>query len=296
MHLVRDLGIGIGYREPLKSVVTSSGLVGWIEVISEHYMGDREKREALEVLRTEFPDLPVIPHGIEMSIGTVGDDSRWRTYLAELATVVEAFDAPWFSDHLCFTRTSTAELGTLMPVPRTREMARHVADRARMAMDVVGRPFLLENIAYHFSWGDELTEAQFVTEVVERSGCHLLLDLTNLTYNAENHRFDPRTFIDSIPYQRVLQVHLAGGVEQEGTYYDTHSMPVPTAVWSLLGDLLARHPVPAVMLERDQRLDLTDEITADLRTASALLTSSRTRSPVARMAIARAEPRSDRWS
>ncbi|MCX4753385.1 DUF692 domain-containing protein [Kitasatospora purpeofusca] len=267
---VPELGTGIGYREPIHEIATDPGLVEWVEVISEHYMGATRKRESIDSLLERIPEIPVVPHGIEMSIGSVGDDGRWDAYLEELAAVVEGFDAPWFSDHLCFTRTSTAELGTLLPLPRTRESARHVARRARRAVERVGRPFLLENIAYHFSWGDELTEAQFVTEIVEASGCHLLLDLTNLTYNARNHGFDALDFIREIPYERVVQVHLAGGVEEEGTYFDTHSMPVPEPVWELLGALLEFHPVPAVMLERDQRLDRTEEIATDLRRATEL--------------------------
>jgi uncharacterized protein (UPF0276 family) len=258
-------GVGVGYRRPLEDVVLEQGAVDWVEVISEHFMADLGKPESGQVLKERLGNLPVVPHGVEMSIGTPGDEGRWDRYVSELVKVVELFDSPWCSDHLCFTRSAAGELATLTPLPRTWEAVDRVARRARIVTERTGVPFLLENISYHMSWGDELTEAEFLSEVLVKSGCYLLLDLTNLHYNAVNHGFSAEEFLTSIPLDRVRQVHLAGGTDHGGVMMDTHSETVPEEVWSLL-KLLGQHtPVPAVMLERDQRLDKHDEIRGDLR-------------------------------
>jgi len=262
------LGVGLGYRPELHALATGSGLVDWIEIISEHYMEDRA---AVERLRQQFPGVPIVPHGIEMSIGTLGNDREWLRYISALRELVSALDAPWFSDHLCFTHSGGENLAMLAPLPRTGEMAAHVGRRAREAQETVGKPFLLENVAYHLSWGDELSEAEFVSRVISESGCYLLLDLTNLLYNGKNHGYDPVEFLGSLPLDRVLQVHLAGGVESDGVLYDSHSHSVPPQVWDLLAQVLTVSPLRGVMLERDSRLDRQDEICADLERIRAAL-------------------------
>ena len=257
-----SLGVGLGYRSELDELLSRPRLVDWIEIISEHYMGNLA---AAEHLMGAHPDMPIVPHGVNMSIGTIGNDPEWHKYVDSLAELSEFVNAPWFSDHLCFTHSGDSDIGTLTPLPRTRDVIRHVAERARKAQEIVGKPFLLENIAYHVSWGDNMNESEFVSRVIEESGCYLLLDLTNLLYNGRNHRYDPDDFLDSLPLDRVMQVHLAGGTESDGIFYDTHSHPVPDDVWDLLSRVLQENSKCAAMVERDKRLGETAEIELDLQ-------------------------------
>ncbi|MEV6681863.1 DUF692 domain-containing protein [Streptomyces erythrochromogenes] len=257
------LGSGLGYRRELADGIAASGTaVDWLEVITEHYLfAPPDTRQALRELRRGHP---LVPHGLELSLGSPRPpDPRYVTALAEL---VEEIDAPWFSDHLCFTRSDTISVGTLTPLPRSRAVARDVARRAQRVQDEVGVPLILENITYHIDLPNPLSEAQFIAEVMEHCACGLLLDLTNLDINSRNHHYDVGDFLDTIPLERVVQVHLAGGTQDpDGTARDTHSAPVPERVWGLLAELSARADIKATLLERDQ--DFPEdfaEITAEI--------------------------------
>lgn len=265
---VPRLGIGLGLRPELEPLVLGdTGAVDWLEVIAEHYMG---RPAAVDRLLELAGGRRIVPHGIELSIGTETEPDR--AYLDDLIGLVQAVDAPWFSDHLCFTRSSEFHLGALTPLPRSQPVARSVARRARAVQEAVGRPFLLENIAYHVRMPGELTEGEFITSVVEEAGCGLLLDLANLFQNAVNHEYDAYQLLDQLPLERVIQVHLAGGtLGADRRYHDTHSEAVPEGVWDLLAHLWARAPVAGVLLERDQNLSRTGEILADLGRARALV-------------------------
>ncbi|MER7735568.1 DUF692 domain-containing protein [Streptomyces erythrochromogenes] len=245
------LGSGIGYRTEIKDAIGSPGSrVDWLEVITEHYLfAPPDVRDVLHRLRRRFR---VVPHGLELSIGAPREPSP--RYVDALARLVDEIDAPWFSDHLCFTRAAGVALSTLTPLPRTREIAREVGRRAQRVQAAVGRPLILENVTYYINLESPLSEAQFIAEVMEHCECGLLLDLTNLDINARNHGYSAMEFLDTIPVERVVQVHLAGGTggEDDRMDLDTHSEPVPPAVWDLLTELVARAPVRATLLERDQ--------------------------------------------
>ncbi|GLW10383.1 UPF0276 protein [Microtetraspora sp. NBRC 13810] len=278
---LRELGSGLGYRAELAGVVGEhAGRIDWLEVITEHYLfAPADLREELGELAGRFP---VVPHGVEMSIGSAGEVDG--VYLDALAALVDEIDAPWFSDHLCFTRTEDVLLGLLAPLPRTRDVARELGRKARRVQDAVGRPFLLENITYYVDLATPLTEAQFIAEVMEHCDCHLLLDLANLDINARNHGFDPLGFLDVIPVERVAQVHLAGGIDGVAgeMSLDSHGAAVPERVWELLDELLSRTAVPATLIERDQNFpDDPAELLADLDRARARL-----RRPLARDGVA----------
>lgn len=243
------LGVGIGYRaEIADDTLANAWAVDWLEVITEHYIQTTSERAVRgRQLREQFP---LVPHGIEMSIGTEGevDDA----YLDELAAFVAAVQAPWFSDHLCFTRAGGIALGQLTPLHRTRDAASAIGKKAKYVQDRVGVPFLLENISYYVSLDAELTEAEFITEVIETGDCGLLLDLANVFINSVNHGFDARDFLDQLPLERVVQVHIAGGTWSGRTLLDAHGAPVHDEVWDLLEYAVERCPLKGVLLERDQ--------------------------------------------
>jgi uncharacterized protein (UPF0276 family) len=143
----------------------------------------------------------------------------------------------------------------LMPLPFSREAVKHVAERIHIVQETIERPFLIENITFYMRVpGSEMTEAQFLSEVLERADCGLLLDINNVYVNSLNHKFDPYEFIDQIPLDRTVQVHLAGHkhAKQFATYLDTHGAPVVEPVFDLLSYALKRTDVKAVLLERDQ--------------------------------------------
>lgn len=263
------LGVGLGYRDELRSfIATHRAAVDWLELITEHYIQTTpDRRDRATELQEDFI---LSPHGIEMSIGTNGPVDE--QYLDELASLVASINAPWFSDHLSFTRAGGIALGQLTPLTRTLETARQVAKRAQYVQDRVGAPFLLENITYYFELSPTMTESQFITEVLEHCDCGLLLDVANLYINSVNHGFDPGDFLDSIPLERVVQLHLAGGEWSHDTLVDAHGFPVPPEVWSLLPEVVRRCDVKGIIIERDQNFpDDDQELLHDLTRARAIL-------------------------
>jgi uncharacterized protein len=266
---IPQLGVGIGYRPELGPAIQANfDAIDWLEVITEHYIQTTEDRLArAERLRQDFT---LVPHGIEMSIGSAGVVDQG--YVDALARFVSAVDAPWFSDHLCFTRTDEVALGMLTPVPRTYEMAATIARKAKYVQTRVARPFLLENITYYVDLRGNMSEAEFITAVLQESGCGLLLDLTNLFINSINHGYDPIEFLHAIPLDRVVQIHLAGGSWHGSTLIDSHDHPVPEEVWSLLAYVLVKAPVKGILLERDERFPETfHELGRELTRARRLL-------------------------
>ncbi|NRQ33356.1 DUF692 domain-containing protein [Nonomuraea sp. NN258] len=242
-------GSGLGYRPELADAIDAhADRVDWLEVITEHYLfAPADERERLRGLARRFP---VAPFGRQLSIGSEPEPDP--AYVTALAELVSDLDAPWFGDRLCFTRTEQVALGLPAPLPRTREVARRVAARAQRVQDAVGRPFLLENIAYYVDLASPLTEAQFIAEVLEHCDCGLLLDLAGLDVNARNHGFDPLGFLDAVPLDRVVLAHLAGGADGAEMAVDDHGAPVPPRVWELLAELVSRTPILATAVERDR--------------------------------------------
>lgn len=240
--------MAIGYRAELGREIERLKLeTRYLEVIADQFIGQTPERFELAVELAD--DFIVVPHSLELSIGSI--DAYDRAYAEELVAFAHTLGAPWFSDHLCFTRTRRVRLNSLTPVERTRDMARMVARRACELQQAAGIPFLLENITYHVDLGGELSEHEFLQEVLELSGCGLLLDLANVEINAHNHGYDPYEFLSRIPLERVMQVHLAGGEEYGGILYDSHSHDTPASVWKLLEFVVSQASPRAVVIERD---------------------------------------------
>jgi uncharacterized protein len=219
--------------------------------------------------------VPVVPHGVRLSLGSaeVPDPAR----VGHLAALAERLGAPLVSEHLAFVRAGGLEAGHLLPVPRTREALDVLTGNVRLAQAELGVPLALEHVAALLEWpAPELDEAAFLTEVLERTGALLLLDLANLHANARNHGGDPLAFLDALPLERIAYVHVAGGVEHDGLYHDTHAHPTPPAVLELVAELCSRAAVvcsaercpgrdpPGVMLERDDAYPPEAELAAEL--------------------------------
>jgi uncharacterized protein len=270
------LGVGIGFRaEIAPSVLAHRDRIDFLEVIAEHFLNPtRDARRELATLTRFFP---IVPHAIGLSLGSV--EPPPPAFARGLARLVRDVDAPWFSDHICYTRAGGLDIGHLSPMPRTAEAVDLVARNAVAVREVVGAPMLLENIAYLVDPpGSDLDEADFVAATLDRSGCGLLLDLTNLHANAVNHGYDPYEWLDRVPLDRVVQVHVTGGHWRAGVLVDSHSHATPVDVWALLEHLASRVEVRAVLLERDERFPPFGELLEELdRAREALAAGERSR-------------------
>jgi uncharacterized protein (UPF0276 family) len=235
--------------------------LGFVEIVAEAFPEGRQLPLPLQALRRR--GVQVVPHGVRLSLGSACEPDPAR--LAALATLAGRVDAPLVSEHIAFVRAAGVEAGHLLPVPRTRAMLEVLVANVTTAMAALPVPLALEPIAALFEWPDaEIDEAAFVTELLDRTGALLLLDVANVYANARNHGHDPVAVLDRLPLDRLAYVHVAGGMEESGLYHDTHANPVPPAVFDLLAHLAARRTVPGAMLERDGHFPPTVDLEAEL--------------------------------
>lgn len=253
-------GLGLGWRPEIAGLLSALPGLRFCEMIAESLRGGVPP-PALAILRER--GVTVIPHGISLSLG--GAEPLARKRVAHLAACSQRLGAPLVSEHIAFVRAGGMEAGHLLPVPRSREALEVLVRNVRQAQHRLPVPLALEPIAALFDWpDDELSEADFLVELLWRTDAWLLLDIANVYANAVNRGTDPAELLEKLPLERVAYVHVAGGAEHDGLYHDTHTHATPPAVLKLLAELCARHPPPAIMLERDGAYPPAAELYAEL--------------------------------
>jgi uncharacterized protein (UPF0276 family) len=201
----------------------------------------------------------VVQHGVALYFGSPGKLNR--QHLQKLKCLVRRTGTPWISDHLAWGSVDGRYTHDLLPVPFTFASARHTAAKVKEAQDYLEIPVLVENISSYGQWkASELTEWEFLTEVVEKAGCGILLDVNNVYVTAANHGFDPYCYVDHIPLERVGQIHIAGHSKYQKLLLDTHDHPVADPVWNLYDYVIQKiGPVPT-LLEWDDRIPPFQEV------------------------------------
>jgi len=241
--------------------------VDWFEIISENYMsaGGRPLIN-LDRVRERYP---MVMHGVSLSIGSV--DPLDRDYLDSLKALAERVDPAWISDHLCWTGVDGVNLHDLLPLPYTEEALAHVVDRIGQVQDHLGRRIALENASTYVTFThSEMSEWDFLAEMAKRADCDLLLDVNNIFVSGFNHGFDPIDFIEGLPAERIVQIHLAGHEHNETHIVDTHDAPVIEAVWSLYGEAISRLGPITTMIERDADIPPLADMETELDRARAI--------------------------
>ncbi|PAU50008.1 DUF692 domain-containing protein [Streptomyces albireticuli] len=274
------LGVGIGWRDEIDVVVEQLPGVEWVEVVAENISPDRLP-PSIRLLRAR--GLPVVPHGVALGLGGAGLPDKAR--LDRLARLAGALDAPLVTEHLAFVRSGGTEAGHLLPVPRSREALGVIAENVRVAQRELPVPLALENIAPHFAWPeDELTEAQFLAELADRTGVGLLVDVANLYTGQVNLGVDAAAEIAALPVEAIAYAHVAGGRLIDGVWHDTHTHPLSPPVLELLAELCGRARPPGVLLERDGNYPPPRALSAELEAIRQVLrgdeTGCRTARPV----------------
>ncbi|MET8884393.1 DUF692 domain-containing protein [Streptomyces rubiginosohelvolus] len=294
-----ELGIGIGWRPEIAAEVESLSGIDWVEAVAENLCADHLPDS---LVRLRERGVTVVPHGVALGLG--GADRPDLDRLAGLAARAGLLGAPLVTEHIAFVRAGgplTAsprlEAGHLLPVPRTWDALDVLCENVRIAQDSLPVPLALENIAALITWpGEELTEGQFLAELVERTGVRLLIDVANLHTNHVNLGQDPAKALDELPVEAIAYVHVAGGVEKNGVWHDTHAHPVSEPVLEVLAELRSRVDPPGVLLERDDAFPPGAELAGEL---DAIRTTLRKAAPSAdagpdRAAARKAAPSTDR--
>lgn len=247
-----DLGVGLGLRTVhYTHILEHRPAVGWFELLSENYM--QTAGRPLFYAEAIADRYPVAMHGVSLSIGST--DPLNREYLTELRALRDRTRALWVSDHLCWTGVSGKNTHDLLPLPYTEETLRHVASRVRVVQDFLGAPLALENPSTYVEYaGSSMSEWEFLARLAEEADCALLLDVNNVFVSAHNHGFDPADYLAAIPYDRVVQFHVAGHTNHGTHIIDSHIGPVIDEVWRLLGQAYARAGGASVLLEWDAEI------------------------------------------
>jgi uncharacterized protein (UPF0276 family) len=256
--IVRPLGVGLPYIAALPDELYDPRRLDFVEVTPETLCRERRNgrvrtielvADQLERARLACGALPIVVHGVELSIGSAGGENA--AYLDMLEAFQARWPFAWHSEHLGFQTIpggdgTTLEVGVPLPLPPTAEAARLVAGRSAAIGERYGVPFLLENAACYLSGLPADPEIRddvgLLGAVTEASGCFQLLDLHNVHCNAVNHGTDPYAAIDGMPLGRVLEIHVAGGSWHDGFWMDAHDGRVPEPVWAMLEYALPRTP------------------------------------------------------
>ncbi|MFJ9030972.1 DUF692 domain-containing protein [Streptomyces sp. NPDC102274] len=277
MNDTPQLGIGIGWRPEIADTVEALSGVDWVEAVAEN-LCPGHLPDSLVRLRER--GVTVVPHGVSLGLG--GADRPDARRLADLAERAEALGSPLVTEHIAFVRAGGAltaspvlEAGHLLPVPRTRDALRVLCENIRVAQDSLPVPLAVENIAALICWPDEeMSEGQFLAELVERTGVRLLIDVANLHTNQVNRGEDPAKALDELPVEAIAYVHVAGGIERDGVWHDTHAHPVTAPVLDVLAELRARVAPPGVLLERDDDFPPAAELAGELTTIRETITAA----------------------
>lgn len=259
--MTRPQGVGVGLRRQMfDDIPAISREVDFFELNSPMTWTRR--------LRTAYQDaaaaVPVVVHSLGLSIGTA--DPFDEEALAQLVDVSATVDAGWVSEHLSFSAAGNVALTSFIPLPYSAEMVTLVATKARQLQAHLGRPFLLENITHDMRWpNDEMTEAEFIRDILRLADCGALLDVTNLIINAHLFGYDPMSFLQTLDPERIVQLHVAGyTVDKHGKYWDSHVGDIGPDVLALTDWVLRHTACRAVLIERDTDIEGFDDVREDL--------------------------------
>jgi len=255
--------LGLGLRIPhYEHIFEHWPEVGYLEIISENFMGPAlPPRRNLERVRERYT---LVLHGVGLNL--LGHAPLDEDYLERLCRLADHVDAPFVTDHLCWTGAQGLTHHDLLPTPYVPELVELAAERAYAVQKRLGRPFGLENLSSYVEFeSSTMTEQEFYTAVVREAGCSFMLDINNVYVSSQNHGFDALEYLSAIDFSRVLQVHLAGFTrEPSGTIVDTHDQPVSADVWALYEAAWKMGGPFPTLLEWDDRIPPLPAVLAEL--------------------------------
>lgn len=246
---------------------------GWLEAHAENYFAEGGPLPAL--LGTLHRDYPLSLHGV--GLGLAGPEPLDQAHLARLKSLVDRHQPEVVSEHLCWGAAGGVHFNDLLPIPFTHESLDLVCARVGQLQETLGRTVLIEHLASYLRFAeDEISEPQFLAQLVQRTGCGLLLDLNNLYVNACNHGFDAHDFLAELPAEAIGEIHLAGHtqsiVDGESVLIDTHGSTVCAEVWQLYREAVQRFGARPTLIEWDTDVPALEVLLAEAARADAIVT------------------------
>jgi hypothetical protein len=247
------LGFGLGLRaKHYPYIFEHKPAVDWFEIISENFMDtDGKPRRNLARVAEHYP---IVMHGVSLSIGTV--DALNSDYLHKLKKLADEIKPAWISDHLCWTGVAHKNTHDLLPVPYTEEALKHIIKRIHEVQDFLEHPIALENPSTYLEFkSSTMPEAEFIARMAEESGCNLLLDVNNVYVTCYNHRLNAKQYLDTLPLDKIIQIHLSGHSNKGNHIIDTHDDHVVEDVWNLYKYVIHKSGrIPNSMIEWDDNI------------------------------------------
>ncbi|MEB3340825.1 DUF692 domain-containing protein [Okeania sp.] len=262
-------GAGIGLRSVhYQYILSQKPKINWFEVLSDNYLcAGGLPLFNLEKIRQNYP---VTLHGVGMSLGST--DPLNLDYLTRLKKLAAKVEPDLISDHLSWISVNGHYLNDLIPLVYTEEVMDFVASRILQVQEFLGRQILIENPSPYLTFTDStMSEWEFIEGLLKTADCYLLLDVNNLYVNAINNKIDPLQYLDSIPPNRVKQIHLAGYEAKENYLLDTHGYPVHSPVWELYKEALTRFGAVPTLIEWDTNIPSFEVLMAEANKAEKLL-------------------------
>lgn len=264
----KDLGHGVGLRpKHFSQFFDARPQVDFIEAVTENFMirGGRP----LAVLEKVRKDMPVVLHGVSLSIGAA--EPLDMQYLTELRNLTRKIEPAFISDHLCWGRHGARYVHDLWPLPYTEEALAHVVSRVAMVQETLGRQILLENVSSYVAYAEStMPEWEFLAQIAQQADCGILLDVNNVFVSSRNHHFDAQEYISALPPSRIMQIHLAGHTDKGAYILDSHDAQVAPAVWDLYAHALARFGRVPTLIEWDDQIPPLEVLLAESQKAVSL--------------------------
>jgi uncharacterized protein (UPF0276 family) len=257
-----NLGLGVGLRTVhFQHILKSKPAVDWFEIISENFMNSQGRpRYTLDQIAERYS---IVMHGVSLSIGST--DPLNFEYLEKLKRLAQETAAHWVSDHLCWTGVAARNTHDLLPLPFNESTLAHVCKRIDIVQDYLERPLILENPSSYVTFADStMPEWEFLARMVEATACGLLLDVNNVYVSSVNHDFDPHEYLDHVPFESVVQCHLAGHTNCRTHLIDTHDGEVIDPVWELYRKAHQQTKGISTLLEWDADIPPFEKVHAEV--------------------------------
>lgn len=255
---------GIGFRREIADEFFGQSVLApdFIELAPENWIGLGGYWG--KVFRKTAERYPITLHGLSLSIGSP-EEPDWD-FLKKVRQMIRDYSIGIYSEHLSFAKMENAHLYDLLPIPFRNDAIKHIVNRVQQVQDFLGMQLTLENVSYYTPVAAEMSEAEFINEIVSQSGCGLLLDVNNVYVNANNHGYRAHEFIDQMPLDKVNYIHMAGHLRiAPDLIIDTHGEAIIDPVYNLFDDTISKMgPVP-VLLERDFNFPAIEELAMEMQ-------------------------------
>lgn len=272
-HLPNRAGVGFKAQH-FAQILDNPGDVAWLEIHAENYMGAGGRPVAQ--LRHLSQIFPISVHGVGLSIGGALD----KDHLTRLRSLCDAINPASFSEHLAWSTHDGAFLNDLLPLPYTATTLARVCDHIDQVQTTLGRKMLLENPSTYLVFAETtMAEVDFLSEIVARTGCGLLLDVNNVYISAVNQQTDPMAYLRAFPLQAVGEIHLGGHDEEVADYgdrllIDSHGRDVAPPVWELYRATIAIAGPKPTLIEWDNDVPDWPVLAAEAARATEILVTA----------------------